>query len=108
MSDDVEFDKALYEVICEMAVYLSDELREMLNKSRVWVKDWVGRRDILGASRTPFRELAGDDPLECKIHMRMSVEKFNELLRLVEPHTSKADTMMRKVVPARVKLEITL
>lgn len=51
----------------------------MLNKSRVWVKDWVGRRDILGASRTPFRELAGEDPL-----MRMKVEKFNELLRLVE------------------------
>lgn len=40
--------------------------------------------------------------------MRMSVEKFNELLRLVEPHISKADTLMRKVVPARVKLEITL
>lgn len=58
----------------------------MLNKSIVWVKDWVGRRDILGASRTPFRELAGENPLECKIHMRMSW----------------------KVVPARVKLEITL
>lgn len=59
----------------------------MLNKSIVWVKDWVGRRDILGASRTPFRELAGEDALECKIHTRMSVEKFNELLRLVEGAT---------------------
>lgn len=80
----------------------------MLNKSRVWVKDWVGRKDILGASRTPFRELAGEDSLECKIHMRMSVEKCNELLRLVEPHVSKAHTLMRKIIPARVKLEITL
>jgi hypothetical protein len=40
--------------------------------------------------------------------MRMSVEKFDELLQLVESYTSKTDTVMKAVIPARLKLEVTL
>jgi len=40
--------------------------------------------------------------------MRMSVEKFDELLRLVESYISKTDTVMKAAIPARLKLEVTL
>jgi hypothetical protein len=40
--------------------------------------------------------------------MRMSVEKFDELLRLVESYKSKTDTVMKAAVHARLKLEVTL
>lgn len=33
--------------------------------------------------QTVFRELSSEDPQEFRKHMRMSVEKFDELLRLV-------------------------
>jgi hypothetical protein len=38
----------------------------------------------------------------------MSVEKFDELLQLVESYISKTDTVMKAAVPARLKLEVTL
>ena len=40
--------------------------------------------------------------------MRMSVEKFVELLRLVESYISKTDTVMKTAIPARLKIEVTL
>ena len=40
--------------------------------------------------------------------MRMSVEKFDELLRLVDSYISKTDTVMKATIPARLKLEVTL
>jgi hypothetical protein len=40
--------------------------------------------------------------------MRMSVEKFDELLQLVENYISKTDTVMKAAIPARLKLEVTL
>jgi hypothetical protein len=38
----------------------------------------------------------------------MSVEKFDDLLRLVESCISKTDTVMKAAIPARLKLEVTL
>jgi len=42
--------------------------------------------------------------------MRMNVEKFDELLRLVESYEcmSKTDTVMKAAIHARLKLEVTL
>lgn len=64
---------------------LSEELQDVLKRSRVWVKGWVRKRDTLGASETLFCELSAEDPLEHN-HMRMSIDKFNELLSMVKPH----------------------
>ena len=36
--------------------------------------------------------------------MRMSVEKFDELLRLVESYISKTDTVMKAAIPTRLTL----
>jgi hypothetical protein len=38
----------------------------------------------------------------------MGVEKFDELLRLVQSYISKTDTVMKAATPARLKLEVTL
>lgn len=70
MSED-EFDEAFVEAIDEVVLCLSEELQEVF-LYRVWVKGWVRKRDTLGASETLFRELAAEDLLEYKKHMRMS------------------------------------
>jgi hypothetical protein len=41
----------------------------------------------LGASNCLFRELSSEDPQDYRKHMMMSVETFDELLRLVESYT---------------------
>jgi hypothetical protein len=38
----------------------------------------------------------------------MSVEKLDELLRLVESYISKTNTVMKAAISARLKLEVTL
>lgn len=97
------------EVVGEVVHIVSEELKAILNKSRsCWVKEWVGRRNILGASATLFHELAEEDPTEYKKVMRMSVGQFNELLNLVEHKISKTNTTMRDAIPARPKLEVAL
>jgi hydrogenase maturation factor len=45
-----------------------------------------------------FRELSSEDPQEYRKHMRMSAEKFNQLLRLVEFCISKTDTVMKAAI----------
>lgn len=104
-----EVDEAIDDVIDEVIVVLSDELKEMLIKKRmIWVRDWIARRDEYGASQTVIREIAVEDPLEFKKQLRMTVEKFEELLQLCLPLISKRNTTMRNCIPARTKLEATL
>lgn len=101
--------EAVGEIVGELVHILSDELKEVLNKNRsCWVKDWVGRRSVLGASATLFEELSKEDPTEYRKVMRISVEQFNELLSLVEHEITKKNTPMREAISARIKLEIAL
>ncbi|KAJ4447797.1 hypothetical protein ANN_09805 [Periplaneta americana] len=57
---------------------------------------------------TLLKELAEEDPAEYRKHLRMSPEKFDELLTMIEPSIRKQDTVMRMAIPTRTKLEITL
>jgi hypothetical protein len=105
---DSEFEEAFDEAVGEIVVTLSEEVRTILNQRRVWVKDWVGRRETLGASSTLFHELSVEDLTEYKRQLRMSVEQFNELLKIIEPQVAKRDTIMRNAITPRQKLEVTL
>jgi hypothetical protein len=91
---------------------LSEELREIVKKKRRKrgrkCRNWITSRESLRASNCLFRELSSEDPQGYRKHMRMSVEKFNELLRLVESYISKTGTVMKAAIPATLKLEVAL
>jgi hypothetical protein len=55
-----------------------------------------------------LKELAEENPSEYVRHLRMSPEKFDELLVMIELFIRKKDTAMRMAIPTRTKLEITL
>lgn len=44
---DSEFEEAFDEVVGEIVVTSSEEVRTILNQHRVWVKDWGGRRGFV-------------------------------------------------------------
>jgi hypothetical protein len=100
------------EVIGAAILVLSEELREIVKEKRRKLgrkcRNWIARRESLGASNCLFRELSSEYLQEYIKHMRMSVEKFDELLRLVESYISKTDTVMKSADPARLKLEVSL
>ncbi|CAH2011644.1 unnamed protein product [Acanthoscelides obtectus] len=81
---------------------------ETSKQKRIWVRDWIKRRDKLGASANILRELALEDPEEYRMCLRMTPESFETLLNYIKPHIQKMDTFMRDAIPAPVKLEITL
>jgi hypothetical protein len=82
--------------------------RKKKKRKRRWVKKWICRRNLIGASNTLLIELAEEDPSEYRIHIRMSPKKFYELLDMREPSIHKKDTAVRMAIPIRTKLEITL
>jgi hypothetical protein len=106
------WENAIDEVMEAAILVLSEELREIVREKRRKrgrkCRNWIARRESLGTSNCLFRELSSKDPQEYRKHMRTSIEKFDELLRLVESYISKTDTVIKAAVPARLKLEVTL
>jgi hypothetical protein len=106
------WENAIDEVIDAAVLVLSEELRKIVREKRRKrgrkCINWIARRESLGASNCLFRELSSEDPQEYRKHMRMSAEKFDDLLRLVESYVYKTDTVMKATIPARLKLEVTL
>jgi hypothetical protein len=49
---------------------------EQNRKKRLWVRDWIGRRDSRGASTLLLKELAAEDVNEYKICLRMTPENL--------------------------------
>ena len=60
-------------------------LENRKKKRRWWVKTWIMRRNILGASNTLLVEWTSEDREMYKNHVMMSREKFFELLSTVKP-----------------------
>ncbi|KAI4468039.1 dna-directed rna polymerases i ii and iii subunit rpabc2 [Holotrichia oblita] len=83
-------------------------IKKQKKKKRLWVKDWIRRRNMLGASATLLKEIVSEDPESYKNFMRLSPEKFEELLKMVESKLTKSETWMRSPLSARIKLEINV
>ncbi|KAJ8952034.1 hypothetical protein NQ318_023475, partial [Aromia moschata] len=97
-------------VLCiggELSEIIAAEMNRNKN-NRCWVRKWLCRREIYGASSTLLRELAEEYVPEYRNWLRMSKEQFELLLAQIAPQISKNNTVMRSAIPARIKMEITL
>jgi hypothetical protein len=86
-------------VMCEL---LTNELRVYLNnvknkKKKLWVRDWVKRRNILGATNTICRELSTEDQGGYKNFFRMNRNQYAHLLNKVKTTIQKRDTNMTQI-----------
>jgi hypothetical protein len=89
-------------VICGYLIKECQHILEKRNKrkKRRWVKPWIMRRNILGASNTLLVEWTSEDRDMYKNHLRMSQEQFFELLSKVKLYIEKQDTNMRECISA--------
>jgi hypothetical protein len=106
------WENAIDEVTDATILVLSEKLREIVREKRRKrvrkCRNWIVRRESLGESNCLFLELSSEDPQEYRKHMRMNVENFDELLRLVKSYISKSDTVMKAAIPERLKFQDTL
>lgn len=101
-------------VIQEITITIAEEIRKIVEKKknrrprRWWVRPWIQRRNLFGASSQLLVELAEQDPDAYQKHLRMSEAQFSDLLMKVSPFIQRSDTCLRAAIPAKVKLHITL
>lgn len=98
------------EVVADMLIkevkdYAMDKERR---KRKIWTRRWVLRRNEQGASNNFIREVEEEDPKTYSNHLRLNSAQFESLLEKVAPKIQKADTHMRRAIPARVKLQVAL
>ncbi|KAL3201127.1 hypothetical protein MRX96_043085 [Rhipicephalus microplus] len=58
--------------------------------------------------RADFYSARERDPEQYKRLLRLHIEQFNHLLALIEPKIVRQDTVMRSLVPAKTRLQVTL
>jgi hypothetical protein len=68
-------------------------------------QDWLLKRNSETSIYTEYEE---QNPRKFQEKFHMTVATFNKLLCLVEPLIKKQDTHMRKAIPAKVRLQVTL
>lgn len=87
---------------------LDERPRKQKKKRKVWVKEWIKRRDELGAYKRLMVELRNEDQAFYKNFTRMASHDFDHLLELVAPRIKKQDTRLRKAISPGERLAITL
>ena len=74
---------------------------------RWWVHSINQKRDALGEFNQLVTELRQDEQRHFQ-YFRMKTAAFDEILRIVGPHITFKDTRLRKAIPARARLAVTL
>ncbi|XP_023213250.1 protein ALP1-like, partial [Centruroides sculpturatus] len=77
-------------------------------KRRFWVRKIFRYRSKLGVSNTLVPELRLNDPEYFMQFLRMPIETFAKLLRLIEPDITKQNTRWRDAISAHDRLCLTL
>lgn len=79
-----------------------------MKKRRFGVREWIQRRNMLGASNLVSMELKCNFPDDYRNLLRMTKFQFEYLLLRVKNIISKSDTNMRQAISAKTKLQVTL
>lgn len=72
------------EVIAQECITLLSLKKNKKRKRKKWVRKWVARQNVLGASNTLLTELREEDQIGYNNFMRMSDGHFNILLGKIE------------------------
>lgn len=93
-----------------MCQHLITAIKKQKNRKprRWWVREWILKRSSEGASAKLLVEWATGDLDAYKNHLRMSEEKFEELLKKVSPFIQKKTTLLRESLSAKLKLHVVL
>lgn len=112
-SDDEE--DALAAIVVLGCCYLlgnhQNNLKRKRNPRTVWVREWAERRNTEGVYAKLLKELRTGDRGEQMLYrnfIRMSEERFNQLLEKVTPLIEKKDTTFRESISAGERLALTL
>ena len=82
--------------------------KENCRQKRLWVREWISKRESRGVSALRLKKLYLEDPKGFRLCLRLTPQKFESLLEMISPFIQKCNTVLRDAIPARLKPEITL
>jgi len=101
-----KFNKAIGFISTAILEEAEEELND--NSKQMWIREWIKRRDTLGATNGLLKWLEFEDPKEYFVTLRMSKSCFNFLLKKVQPQIQRSDSHLRSAIPAKRKLQTVL
>lgn len=87
---------------------LRKKKREKRHKKRIWVREWIRRRESEDVTKKLIHEVRKEDPNTFKGMFRMSGDQFDMILDKIRPIISKQNTRFRNAIPPETRLLITL
>ncbi|KAJ8878059.1 hypothetical protein PR048_022522, partial [Dryococelus australis] len=93
-----------------LIVMFLEENRRKLRKTRrsCWVREWLKKRNELGACNTLLHELVMEDAAQFCIFIRMTAEDIKYLIQKLGATLTKQDTAMRNAMSFKVRIVVTL
>ena len=99
-----DFDAA---ITIAVALAIEEETDVPKRKRAKWSKEWFLQRSKFGHTEL-LLELSHNEPSDFKNFLRMDIDTYNELLKMVEPLIVKQTTNMRQPISPTERLSITL
>lgn len=84
-----------------------EKKKKMEQKKKLWMPNWYKERNKFSHENL-LVELKINSKADYRNFLRMDSETFDELLSMVSPLIRKQNTVMRKAIPANLRLSATL
>lgn len=92
-----------------IVLILSKRKKKNVRKRRIWVRNWIMRREIEQTVQKLVLDLRNEETDdEFRKFFRMSPQQFDILHEKVAPIITKKDTNFRKAISSEIRLTITL
>nr|CAI5830289.1 unnamed protein product [Callosobruchus analis] len=85
-------------------VALAMNKKRRKKKNRVWVREWIKKRDQLGALNNLVTELRDQDDMHFENFLRMKKVDFDYILETVSSRIRRKDTSMRRAITPKERL----
>ena len=96
-----------YEDLLLLLLLRKRQNRRKMRRKRFWVRKIYRERQTHGTFYTLFQTLLKDKEMFFRYH-RMTPSRFEHLFSLVKDRITKKDTRLRKAIPGRERLSLTL
>lgn len=89
-------------------VIILTKLKKEKKKRTVWVREWILRREELGAYSHLMRERSVEDPVQFSNFVGMKLVDFEYIVEEITPFIIRQDTKFRRAISVGERLAVTL
>jgi hypothetical protein len=75
--------------------FIRETEKENCHQKRLWVREWITKRESRGVSALLLKDLYLEDPKEFRLCLQLTPKKFESLLEMISPFIQKRNSFER-------------